>query len=111
VSELLPADFFPMSYPFPKPAGPGKAEAAHSGAPTESNPFALPPEYAKALQQRRQQALRSRDIIDQANLTSEQQSLLQKKVEAAFQEWLSVPSNNTYQHLANLVKLDDLHNV
>jgi len=57
----------------------------------------------KAIQARKLQAIKARELIDNAQLTAEQRSLFQQKVQHKFHEWLR--SSWSHQHLMNLAGL------
>ena len=86
-AEVLPVDkFSPFIVPFR--GAPAAAPGTGASPPTQANPFAVPPAYVQALDQKVKAVASLRAALRDAGLDESDKRELQATIQAYFKEWL-----------------------
>ena len=102
-AEVLPADkFSPFIVPFR--GAPAAAPGTGAAPPTQANPFAVPPAYVQALDQKVKAVASLRAALRDARLDESDKRELQATIQAYFKEWLL--SSGSMRQVYDLARIE-----
>ena len=102
-AEVLPVDkFSPFIVPFR--GAPAATPGTGASPPTQANPFAVPPAYVQALDQKVKAVASLRAALRDAGLDESDKRELQATIQAYFKEWLL--SSGSMRQVYDLARIE-----